>query len=38
MPSVGRKVSTLRDLAERLTDGRLNVDADHRPPDRIDET
>ena len=23
----GRKVSTLRDLAERLTDGRLNVDA-----------
>jgi HhH-GPD superfamily base excision DNA repair protein len=23
----GRKVSTLRDLAERLTDGRLNADA-----------
>jgi DNA-3-methyladenine glycosylase II len=29
----GRKVSTLRDLAERLTDGRLNVDALSARPD-----
>ena len=29
----GRKVSTLRDLAERLTDGRLNVDALSALPD-----
>jgi 3-methyladenine DNA glycosylase/8-oxoguanine DNA glycosylase len=29
----GRKVSTLRDLAERLTDGRLNVDAPSALPD-----
>ena len=29
----GRKISTLRDLAERLTDGRLNVDALSALPD-----
>ena len=30
----GRKISTLRDLAERLTDGRLNVDALSALPDK----